>query len=155
MIKNFLQEKDENSFVLNVELKELSVNGVVKFYPTKRVDQSLFSWNNQTLTIPIYGVYKITWGFYQNAVNTFYKDSKTELELVINDDVQTEKANINIDTPSFHALKASHQTVTLLLRENEKLSLNAVFCNAKNLNMKDIYFKVFKLNMEENTALDY
>ena len=145
LLENTIECK--NSFTLNAALNELTVNGVVKFQKDKSNTLHPY-WNNRRLTIPVYGVYKISWGFHQNSIGTFYKDSKTELGLVINNSIYTDKAKITKETSSFHAVKASHKTLTLLLRENDTIALNAEVFNAEILNMRDLYLNVYKLNVD-------
>ena len=121
--------KNRSTFNLNVELKELTTSGVVNF-SSKDDDRRIHSlWNGEKLMIQVYGVYKISWGFYQNSINTFYKDFRTELVLMINNEKFEEKTEITKETPSFHAIKSSHKTLTLLLRENQIVSLNADILN--------------------------
>jgi hypothetical protein len=147
--------KNINSFSLNVELKILMIRGVVNF-SSKDDEKGIHSlWNGKKLTIPVYGVYKISWGFYQNSINTFYKDHKTELALMINNKKLDEKAEITKETPSFHAMKSSHKTLSLLLRENEIVSLNAEILNIESSNMKNVYLKVEKLDVEGNSEFGY
>lgn len=144
--------KSVNAFSLNVELKELTTNSNIVF--NAKEDFSSF-WNGKKLTIPVYGVYKISWGFYQDSIHTFYNEVKTQLNLVVNDEIHEEKVEITKNTPIFHAVKSSHKSLTLLLREGELLSLKAKTINGENPNMKDIYFKVEKLNVDENNTLGY
>jgi hypothetical protein len=154
---NVIENVAENTrcFNLSVELKELTTSGVVNF-SSKNDDKKNHSlWNGEKLMIQVYGVYKISWGFFQNSINTFYKDLKTELVLMINDKKLDEKAEITKETRSFHAIKSSHKTLTLLLRENEKVSLNAQILNIDNLNMKNVYLKVEKLEVEGNREFSY
>jgi hypothetical protein len=154
---NVLEKPAENisTFILNVELKELTTSGVVNF-STKDDNKGIHSlWNGEKLIIPVYGVYKISWGFYQNSINTFYKDLKTKLALVINNKKLEEIAEITKETPSFHAIKSSHKTLSLLLRENEIVSLNAEILNIENLSMKSVYLKVEKLDVEGNREFGY
>jgi hypothetical protein len=146
---------DISSFNLNVELKELTTSGVVNFN-SKGNDKGIHSlWNGEKLLIQVYGVYKISWGFYQNSINTFYKDFRTELALMINNEKLVEKAEITKETPSFHAIKSSHKTLTLLLRENQIVSLNAEILNIENLSMKNVYLKVEKLGSEGDNEFGY
>ncbi|KGL62049.1 hypothetical protein [Polaribacter sp. Hel1_85] len=147
--------KSMSSFNLNEELKELTTSGIVNFYSKKERVIFNSSWNGERLEIAVYGVYKISWGFYQNSIYSFYKDVKTELGLLINSKSHDEKAEISINTPCFHAIKSSHKTLTLLLRENENLSLNAEVFNAENLIMKNVYLKVEKLNIEDYNKFGY
>ena len=144
-----------NTFNLNVELKELTTSGVVNF--SSKVDNRRIHslWNGKKLIISVYGVYKISWGFYQNSINTFYKDLKTELALEINNKKLEEKAEITKETVSFHAIKSSHKTLTILLRENQIVSLNAEILNIENLSMKNVYLKVEKLGIEGNNEFGY
>ena len=148
MGENVLERQTESTttFTLNAKLKELSVNGVVRFQNNNNNNVQSY-WDNKKLTIPVYGVYRVSWGFYQNSLNTFYKNSKTELGLVINNSVYKDKAKITKETSSFHAVKSSHKTLTLLLRENETIALNAEIFNVENLNMSDVYLEVDKLNV--------
>lgn len=135
------------SFTLNAELSELSVNGVVRFQ-TNSSNNVYSHWNNKKLTIPVYGVYKVSWGFHQNSISTFYRNSKTELGLVINNSIYADKAKITKESTNIQTVKSSHKTLTLLLRENETIALNAEIFNAKSLNMRDVYLKVDKLDVE-------
>jgi hypothetical protein len=154
---NLLEKPAENisSFSLNVELKILTDNGVVNF-SSKGDERGIHSlWNGKKLTIPAHGVYKISWGFYQNSIKTFYKDHKTELALMINNKKLDEKAEITKETPCFHAVKSSHKIITLLLRENEIVSLNAEILNIENLNMKNVYLKVERIDIEGNSEFVY
>lgn len=146
---------DISSFNLNVELKELTTSGVVNF-SSKNDNRRIHSlWNGEKLLIQVYGVYKISWGFYQDSINTFYKDFRTELALMINNEKLEEKAEITKETPSFHAVKSSHKTLTILLRENQIVSLNAEILNIENLCMKNVYLKVEKLDIEGNNEFGY
>tara|TARA_B110000881_G_C18312786_1_gene382822 strand:- start:40 stop:579 length:540 start_codon:yes stop_codon:yes gene_type:complete len=154
---NVLEKSSKNmsTFNLNAELKELTTSGVVHFY-SKEDNRGIHSlWNGKKLMIPIYGVYKISWGFYQNSINTFYENFNTELVLVINNNKREEKAEITKETPSFYAIKSSHKTLTILLREDETVSLNAEILNIENSNMKDVYLKVERLDVEENSEFGY
>ncbi len=143
------------SFDLNVVLKELRTNGVVHFSSNDNQKRDHSLWNGKKLRIPVYGFYKISWGFYQNSIDTFYKDDKSELALVINNKKLEEKAEVTKKTPSFHAVKSSQKTLTLLLREGELVSLNAEILKGENSSMKDIYLKVVKFNVEGNSEFDY
>lgn len=145
----------KSNFNLNVELKELTTNGIVNFYPKKDKNNNHSLWNGEQLKIPVYGVYKVSWGFYQNSINTFYKDLNTELALVTNNEIHEEKAIINKETPSLHAVKESHKTVKLLLRENEILSLNAQTFNADTTKLKDVYLKVEKIYVDRSNKFGY
>jgi hypothetical protein len=157
MEANAIEKRIEsvNGFNLNVELKELNTNGIVSFHTKKHEIDNYSLWNGQELKVPVYGVYKISWGFYQNAINTFYKDHKTELSLKINNNIYEEKAVIHKQTPSFHAIKESHNTLTVLLREKETLSLNAHTFNGETSKIKDVYLKVEKLNTDDNGKCGY
>ncbi len=146
---------NKSSFTFNVELKELNVSGIVNFYSNNNSDNFQSFWNGKKITIPVYGVYKVSWGFYQNSIQTFYKDSVAELGLIIKEKTQDEKAKITKETPSFHALKSSHKSFTFLFREGETISLEANFLNTQNPHMKNIYLKVEKLNMDENNKFGY
>ena len=157
MNANVLEKPAENisSFNLNVELKELTTSGVVHF-SSKDDSRGIHSlWNGKKLVIQVYGVYKISWGFYQNSIDTFYKDFKSELALMINNEKLEEKAEITKETHSFHAIKSSHKALTLLLRENEIVSLNAEILNIEKLSMKNVYLKVEKLDFEGNSEFGY
>ena len=144
-----------NGFNLNVELKELNTCGIVDFYSKKKANELHSFWNGEQLIIPIYGIYKLSWGFYQNSINTFYNDVKTQLGLVINGETHEEVAEITKETPSFHAMKRSNKSLTLLFREGETLALKAEMFNTENLKMKDIYLKVEKQDIEENNTFGY
>jgi hypothetical protein len=157
MEASMLEESIENrsGFTLNVELKELTTNGVVNFASTKeKINVDAF-WNGEKLIFPVYGVYKVSWGFYQNSINTFYKDTKTELALIVNEEMHEEKASITTDTPCFHAVKSSHKTFTFLFREKETLSLKVNAFNIENPKIKDVYLKVEKLYIEGNNEFGY
>lgn len=150
---NVLEKPVENksSYKLDFQLKELTTNGPVNFNSNKKEG----SVSNNTLTIPVYGVYRISWGFKQNSIHTFYKDVITSLELVISNEVHEENAVITKNTSSFHAIKSANNTLTILLRENENIFLNAKTINANKTNMKNIYLKVEKLNVDEDTNFSY
>ncbi len=156
MNANILERKIETSkkFSLRVELNELFINGIVNF-KTKKYNNIENSWNGRKLKIPVYGVYKISWGFSQNSFDTFYNDCKAELSLVTNNKEHTEKAIINSKTPSYFAKKSSHKTITLLLREDDIIFLNANILHKENIKMDDIYLDIIKLNTEETSLLDY
>ena len=98
MKANVLEQpiKNVNSFSLNVELKELTTGNTVIF--NSKEDFNTF-WNGEKLTIPVYGVYKISWGFYQDSIYTFYNKVKTQLSLVINNEAYEEKAEITKKKP--------------------------------------------------------
>jgi hypothetical protein len=153
---NILEKTIEtiSSFSLRVELKELIKNGIINF-EIKKYSNLNNSWNGKELIIPVYGVYKISWGFYQNALDTFYNDDKTELSLIINNTKHNEKAIITRETPSYYAKKSSHKTLTVLLRENEVISLEAIILNKENPKMKDVYLNVEKLDTEEHPQFGY
>ena len=143
-----------NSFTLNVELKEVSSTGVVCFSSKKEKNETVF-WNGEKLTFPVYGVYKVSWGFYQNSIDTFYKDIKTELALIVNNKIHEEKASITTDTPSFHAVKSCHKTYTFLFRENETLSLIVDSFKSEIPKIKDVYLKVERLYADESDGFGY
>ncbi|WP_405609740.1 hypothetical protein [Polaribacter sp. Asnod1-A03] len=128
-----------SSFILEVELKELSTNGVVRFGSKEGG-----FWNGKQLTIPVSGVYKIEWGFYKNSVSTFYQNSKTELVLVLNNRLHAQKAKITKGTNCPKTSNICSQKLMLTLNKNDRLSLHAEIFNAKSLNMKDVYLKVSK-----------
>jgi len=67
---NALENPSEivGSFNLNVELKELSTNGIVDFSSIDDKKNLHSLWNGEKLRIPVYGLYKISWGFYQNSI---------------------------------------------------------------------------------------
>ena len=134
-----------HSFNLNVTKKEISNHGVVNFNSKKEINNENPFWDGRKLTIPVHGVYKITWGFYQRSLVTFYKDLETKLALIINNKAYLEKAIITKETPCFHAVKSSQVTTSLLLRENETLSLYPEILNAELPNMKDVFLKVEKM----------
>lgn len=133
-----------NGFNLNVELKELTTNGIVNFHLDKEGYSHSF-WDGKKLTIPVHGVYKISWGFHQRSINTFYKDLETKLALIINNKAHEEKAKITKETPSFQAVKSTQITLSLLLRENETISLYPEVLKAETPNMKDVFLKVEKV----------
>ncbi|MCG1034858.1 hypothetical protein [Polaribacter sargassicola] len=146
MQSNILIEKvmkeNINIFSFKVELKELSTNGVVRFY-SKKCDESWGSyWNNKKLTIPVSGVYQIDWGFCQNSISAYYKNSETELALVINNRLHSEKAKVTKANADVDSLNYCRQTLTTILEKNDTLSLCAKIFNPKSLNMKDVYLKV-------------
>ena len=143
-----------NSIILNAALKEVTTVGIVNFNPINESNGQA-NWNGKKLIVPVYGVYKISWGFSQSSLHTFYKDAKVELGLIVNNKMQDEKAEITKETKSFHAVKSSHKTCSLLFRENETLSLHAEILNADTLNIKDIYLKVEKLAIDENNKFGY
>lgn len=147
--------KNTNSYTLNVELKELITSGIVNFYSKKEANSFKSFWDGEKLTIPVYGIYKISWGFQQNSLDTFYKEIKSELRLVINDEKQKEKAEITKITPSLHAVKSCGKEITFLFREGDTLHLDAVFFNTENLNMKNVYLQVDKLNIEDDNVFGY
>ena len=147
--------ESRDNFTLNVELKELTNNGVVRFSTTKQRSNVDAFWNGEKLIFPVYGVYKVSWGFYQNSINTFYKNIKTELSLIVNNKIHEDKASITTDTPSFHAVKSSHKTFTFLFRESETLSLNVDSFNIDNPKIKDIYLKVERLYVDVSTKFGY
>ncbi|WP_299054136.1 hypothetical protein [uncultured Polaribacter sp.] len=131
-----------NNFGINVELKELNNHGVVNF-EVKNGETSL--WDGKKVTIPVHGVYKISWGFYQESITTFYKDLETKLALIINNKPYDDKAVISHKTPCYHAVKSSHVTASLLLRENETICLYPEIINAEKPIMKNVYLKVERL----------
>ena len=144
-----------NSFTLNVELKEVTSNGVVCFSLNKQTANVGPFWNGKKLTFPVYGVYKVSWGFYQNSIDTFYKDIKTELALIVNNKIHEEKASITTDTPSFHAVKSCHKTYTFLFRENETLSLIVDSFKSESPKIKDVYLKVERLYADGSDGFGY
>ena len=106
MNANVLEKQTESSttFTLNAKLKELSVNGVVRFQNNGNNNIQSY-WNNKKLTIPVYGVYKVSWGFHQNSISTFYRNSKTELGLVINNRIYADKAKITKESANIQTVK--------------------------------------------------
>jgi hypothetical protein len=156
MKKKILKEQAENrnGFILNVELKELSTNGVVRFYSKKNDTKTCSFWNDKKLIIPVHGIYKIDWGFHKNSISRYCQNYKTELALVINNRLHAEKAKIAKKVTDVHPLKYYCQTLTLLLQEADTLSLHAEMFNAKSLNMIDVYLKVSILESEEKKELN-
>ncbi|MEE9409128.1 MAG: hypothetical protein V3V28_13755 [Polaribacter sp.] len=141
---NTLENIIETSFSVRLELEELTTSGVLNF-ETKMFSNNNSFWKGTMLIIPVYGLYKVSWGFYQNALETFYNNTQTSLSLKINSEIHKETATITRKTASSYSRKESHKTVTLLLRENETLSLKAEVLDKNNPKMKDIYFNIEKL----------
>lgn len=140
---------------LDITIKEVTNHGIVNFSESKEQNVTNPFWDGKKLTIPVYGVYKISWGFYQKSLETFYKDLETKLALVVNNKAHEEKAIITKETPCFHAVKSSHKSITLLLRENETICLHPEILNSERPDMKDVYLKVERLYSEENATFMY
>ena len=136
-------------FTFNEELKELTISGDVDF------NSKHGSVTNKKLTIPVYGIYKIDWGFSQNSLSTFYKDAASELSLYVNNYKSEITAVINKETKSYHAVKSTNKSITLLLREKDSLFLNAVNLNSENLLMNNVYLKIEKLEVEDKSGFGY
>jgi hypothetical protein len=147
------------SFSFRKELTSCTKNGLIDFKSSK-YNATNTCWDGESLTIPAYGIYKVSWGFKQIALDTFYKDNITELSLVIDHNKYESVAVITKDTPCYYGMKSSSKTTIMLLRENQNLSLHAeimlsrekknLFLNAeiknkKNPKMSDIYFSVLKI----------
>ncbi|PQJ69119.1 hypothetical protein [Polaribacter butkevichii] len=147
--------QSSNSFSLTAELREVTTNGIVNFNSKKEKFNDHSFWSGSKLVFPVYGVYKVSWGFHQDSINTFYKEHHTELVLIINNKIYEDKAAITSKTPCFHAVKSSHKTITFLFRENETLSLSAHAFNIDNPKIRDVYLKVEKLYVEENNEFGY
>ena len=138
--------KQNVGFSFRKEVTSCTKNGLVHFKSSK-YNATNTGWNGESLTIPAYGIYKISWGFKQSAIDTFYKDDITELSLVIDHNKYESGAVITKDTPCYYAMKSSCKTTIMLLRENQNLSLHAEIINKKNPKMTDIYFNILKLGI--------
>lgn len=116
--------KRDINFYFRKQLETCTKNGSV-YFETIKYNTKNISWNGSSLTIPTYGVYEVSWGFKQNAIDTFYNNDITELSLIIDNNKFEKVAVITKDTPSYYAMKSSCKTTTILLRESQNLSLFA------------------------------
>ena len=132
-------------FSFRKELTTCTKNGLIHFKSSK-YNATNTCWNGKSLTIPAYGVYEVSWGFKQRALDTFYNDDVTELSLLIDHKKYESFAVITKETPCYYSMKSSCKTTIMLLRENQNLSLYAEIINKKNPKMKDIYFSILKLD---------
>lgn len=136
--------KEQSCFILETSLKKATKNGLVNF----NIEESYSSnsnWNGKKLTIEKTGLYKISWGFYQKAILTFYNNLETELALIINKKEYVEIAKITKNTPAYYAVKSSKKIVPIYLKKADELSLKASFLNAVKPNINEVYFKVEKM----------
>ena len=143
---NSLKENEE-SLLLNVELNQLKKNGIVHFNSTTPTT-SLKNWNENSLKISDYGIYKVSLGFSIEVIEWFFNQDILHLSLLKNEE-ELCKVTINEDTKCYYSIKSSQKTITLLLREGEILSLQAEIEGKDNPNMKDIFLKIGKLTFDE------
>ena len=147
-----LIEKDIR-FSFKKELATHTKNGLIDFKSIK-YNSSNTSWNGKILTIPAYGIYKVSWGFKQSSLDAIYNDDVTKLSLIIDHYKHEIEAIINKETPSYYAMKSSCVSTIVLLRENQNLSLFAEILKKDNPKMKEIYFSLIKLNTEQSYKFD-
>ncbi|GAB7258094.1 hypothetical protein [Polaribacter sp. OB-PA-B3] len=136
-------------FTFYEELKEITISGNIDF------NSKYSAFTNKKLIIPVYGIYKIDWGFSQNSLSTFYKDAASELSLYVNNYKYEITAVISKETKSYHAVKSTNKSITLLLREKDSVFLNAVNLNSENLLMNNVYLKIEKLEVEDKSGFGY
>jgi adenylate cyclase class IV len=147
-----LIEKDIR-FSFKKDLATYTKNGLIDFKSIK-YNSSNTSWNGEILTIPAYGIYKVSWGFKQSSLDSFYNDDVTKLSLIIDNYKHESEAVINKETRSYYAMKSSCVSIITILKENQNLSLFAEIQKKDNPKMKDIYFSLIKLNTEQSNRLD-
>lgn len=136
--------EEVSRFILATNLKKVTKKGLVDF----NLEDSYSSnsnWNGKKLTIKKTGLYKISWGFYQKAILTFYNNLETELALIINNKEYAEIAKITKNTPAYYAVKSSKKIVPIYLKETDVLHLKTGVLNAEQPNICEVYFKVEKM----------
>ena len=153
-IKTKLLKEHENSFSFNANLDEWKKNGILDFNAEKNSFSAIKNWNGKSLTIPVYGVYEISFGFSTEVVEWFFNTDKIQLQLFKNDNEIIDEVKIDEDTKCYYATKSSEKSILLSLNENETLCLKANIVDKENPNMKDLFFRVIKIDFDDESNLE-
>jgi len=153
-VKAQLLKGHENYFSFNANLDEWKKNGIVDFSSEKNKYSSIKNWNGKSLTIPVYGVYEISFGFSTEVIEWFFNTDEVQLLLLKNENEVIDEVSINEDTKCYYGKKSSEKSILLSLNENETLCLKASITDKENQNIKAVFFRAIKIDFDDESNLE-